>query len=96
MVGLGFGAVGNAVEVGSYWPHEQLRLARDLLERVAPKVTEAPESLFEPSKEGPPGGEGGEPAPAPEAAPPAPKGPAPEAAPAAPKEPAPAPAPAAP
>jgi len=89
MVGLSFGAVGNAVEVGSYWPHEQLRLARDLLERVAPEVTEAPESLFEPSKEGPPAGEGGEPEPAPEAV-----LPAPEAEPAAPKEPAPEPAPA--
>jgi len=97
MVGLSFGVVGNAVEVGSYWPHEQLRLARDLLQRVAPEVTEAPESLFEPSKEGPPGGEGGEApgAPGPEAAPPAPKGPAPEAAPA-PKEPAPEPSPAPP
>ena len=86
MVGLGFAAVGNAVEVGSYWPHEQLRLARDLLERVAPEVTEVPESLFEPSTEGPPEGEEGEApgAPAPEAAPPVP-----EAAPPAPKEPAP-------
>ncbi len=73
MVGLSFGAVGNAVEVGSYWPHEQLRLARDLLERVAPEVTEVPESLFEPSEEGPPGGEGGEAEPAPEAVPPAPE-----------------------
>jgi hypothetical protein len=84
MVGLGFAAVGNAVEVGSYWPHEQLRLARDLLARVAPEVIEAPASLFEPSKEGPPVGEGGEPAPAPETAPPAPaeSGPVPEVAPA--------------
>jgi len=98
MVGLGFAAVGNAVEVGSYWPHEQLRLARDLLQRVAPEVTEAPESLFEPSKEGPPEGEGGKApgpngagAPGPEAAPPVPKEPAPEAAPPAPEEPAPEP-----
>jgi hypothetical protein len=98
IVGLSFGAVGNAVEVGSYWPHEQLRLARDLLQRVAPEVAEAPESLFEPSKEGPPAGAGGEApgAPGPEAAPPAPKEPAPEAAPAAPKEPEPEPAPAPP
>jgi len=51
-VGMVFG--GSTVSIGSYWPHEQLRLARELLARVAPKVVEAPESLFEPTKEGPP------------------------------------------
>jgi hypothetical protein len=91
LVGLSFAAEGAGAHAVSYWPHEQLRLARDLLARVAPEVTRAPESLFEPSIEGPPEGEEGvlapeapegaepgeAPAPAPEEA--APEGEAPAA-----------------
>ncbi len=47
---------GPTVRVGSYWPHDQLRRGRELLERVVPGVTEAPESLFEPPEGGPPAG----------------------------------------
>jgi hypothetical protein len=92
--GLGMVFGGSAISIGSYWPHEQLRLARELLERVAPELTEAPESLFEPPGEGPPAGKGPPPvippepppappenAPAPEPPPP-PEAPGPEAPPA--------------
>ncbi|HUX01908.1 MAG: hypothetical protein WBD63_10115 [Phycisphaerae bacterium] len=58
LVGLSFAAQGSTVSAASYWPHEQLRLARELLVRVAPGLAEVPESLFEPSTEGPPEGEG--------------------------------------
>lgn len=51
--GLAVRFEGPAVRMGSYVPYEQLRRARDLLERVVPQVTEAPESLFEPPDEGP-------------------------------------------
>jgi len=54
VVGLSLHADGPAVHLVSYWPHEQLRLARELLARAAPGITEVPESLFEPPTEGPP------------------------------------------
>jgi len=54
LVGLSLRADGATLRAASYWPHEQLRLARELIERVAPEIAEVPESLFEPSEEGPP------------------------------------------
>ena len=77
---------GGTAVLGSYWPYEQVRLARELLERAAPDLKKAPESLFEPPEEGPP--EGLPPA-AP--APPPPEGTAPAPPAAAPVEPPPAP-----
>jgi hypothetical protein len=98
MVGLSLHAAGSTIRLNSYWPHEQLRLARELLAHAAPELTEAPKSMFEPSTEGPPN-EGGEapksPVPAPPAIPmpsPAPvqlPGTAPAPTPAQPSEPAP-------
>jgi hypothetical protein len=54
IAGLTLTANGPEVRVSSYWPHEQIRLAMDLLKRAAPEIVEAPKSLFEPAKEGPP------------------------------------------
>ncbi len=48
LVGLTLAFEGSAATMASHVPYEQIRLARELLDRVAPKVTQAPESLFEP------------------------------------------------
>lgn len=65
MVGIGLRADGSVARGSSYWPHEQIRLARELLLKAAPELAEAPGSLFEPPAEGPP--KGGTVAPAPKA-----------------------------
>ena len=54
---IGFGVrFGKAeAEVTTYLPHEQIRLARELLSRALPEATDIPESLFKPAPEGPPG-----------------------------------------
>ena len=70
MVGLSLHADGPAIHLNSYWPHEQLRLAQELLARAAPELTEVPKSMFEPSTEGPPQEKGETPQP-PVPAPPA-------------------------
>ena len=54
MAGFGIRAEGASARVTSYWPHEQIRLARELLERVAPEAAEEAGSLFEPPEAGPP------------------------------------------
>jgi len=54
VVGLGIRSEKGEAVVTSWWPHEQLRLARELLNRAAPELTQVPESLFEPTPEGPP------------------------------------------
>jgi hypothetical protein len=54
VVGLGLRADKGQAVVTSWWPHEQLRLARELMNRAAPELTQVPESLFEPTSEGPP------------------------------------------
>jgi hypothetical protein len=75
VAGLAFQADGTTARLASYWPHEQIRMAMDLLKRAAPDVAEMPHTLFEPAPEGPPKppvpGEAGPPKPAPagEAAP---------------------------
>jgi hypothetical protein len=102
VVGIGIRARGPAAELTTYWPHEQIRLARDLMKQAAPEFMEAPESLFEPTPDGPPKAGALAPAPGKGPAVPAPKAgtkapakaPAPEAAPAkVPAKAAPAPAP---
>ena len=80
MVGISLDAAGSTIRLNSYWPHEQLRLARELLARAAPELTEAPKSMFEPSTEGPPQ-EKGEPPQPPVPAPPAVPMPSPAPAP---------------
>jgi len=74
VAGLSLSASGVGVRVGSFWPHEQLRLAKELLDRAAPAISEGTESLFQPTPEGPPKGAGEPPLPAKpeEGAPPAP------------------------
>jgi len=54
LAGLSLRAEGNRVKMESFWPHEQLRLSKELLDRVAPAISEGTESLFAPSIEGPP------------------------------------------
>jgi hypothetical protein len=77
LVGMSLQADGPRFAANTWWPHEQLRLARELIERVMPEVADAPESLFEPTMEGPPAGPAEEPeapAPAPLLPPPPPGG----------------------
>jgi len=57
-VGVGIRFRGTTAELSTYWPHEQIRMARDLIARLAPKAEELPESLFPPEGEGPPKPEG--------------------------------------
>jgi hypothetical protein len=54
IAGLALAASGSTVRMTSYMPHEQIRLAMDLLKRAAPDIAETPKSLFQPSTEGPP------------------------------------------
>jgi len=54
LVGVGVRFRGAKAELSTYWPHEQIRLARELLDRAAPEIAEIPESLFEPQPEAPP------------------------------------------
>ena len=83
LVGIGLRFQGTKVELSTYWPHEQIRLARELLQRAAPEITEIPESLFQPQPEAPPKPGPGAPEPlfGPDTVlpPPAPPPPAPEA-----------------
>jgi len=64
LAGLAFRADGPTARVATYWPHEQIRLAMDLLRHAAPDMAEVPRTLFEPAPEGPPK-TGPPPAPAP-------------------------------
>jgi hypothetical protein len=75
IAGLTLTVSGAEVRAVSYWPHEQIRLAMDLLKRAAPEIAETPKSLFEPAKEGPP--KPGAAAPKPGEKPPADQTPAP-------------------
>ncbi len=52
--GVGVEMTAEGLRIGSWWPHEQIRLARELIDRVAPGLAESPESLFVPPEEGPP------------------------------------------
>ncbi|MCX5674686.1 MAG: hypothetical protein NTX87_06725 [Planctomycetota bacterium] len=54
VAGLAFQADGTTARMASYWPHEQIRMAMDLLKRAAPDMAEMPHTLFEPAPEGPP------------------------------------------
>jgi hypothetical protein len=58
VAGLGVQGEKTSLRIMSYWPHEQIRLARELLNRAAPDMAEIPKSLFEPTPEGPPKPEG--------------------------------------
>jgi hypothetical protein len=107
IAGFALQADGTTARMASYWPHEQIRMAMDLLKRAAPDMAEMPHTLFEPTPEGPPKpavpGEAA-PAPGPSAPPPGPPpaplpgpsapppGPAPAPSPGPPPAPAPAPA----
>ena len=63
VVGIGVRFRGAKAELATYWPHEQIRLARDLLNRAAPEISEIPESLFKPTPEATPEGGAGAPSP---------------------------------
>ncbi|HUU92383.1 MAG TPA: hypothetical protein VM238_14390 [Phycisphaerae bacterium] len=54
LAGIGLRFEGTRIRLSTYWPHEQIRLARELLDRAAPQITEIPESLFQPEPEAPP------------------------------------------
>jgi hypothetical protein len=54
LAGLTLTASGASLRVAAYLPHEQLRLAMDLLKKAAPEIAETPKSLFTPTPEGPP------------------------------------------
>jgi len=64
LAGISIAADGDTARVATYWPHEQIRLVRDLMRRAAPELSDMPESLFEPPAEGPPKAAPGAPAPA--------------------------------
>jgi hypothetical protein len=51
--GLSLTADGTTARLSSWWPHEQIRLAMELLKRAAPDLSEAPSALFEPAAEAP-------------------------------------------
>ncbi|MBE3096863.1 MAG: hypothetical protein IMZ44_06985 [Planctomycetes bacterium] len=97
VAGFALQADGTTARMVSYWPHEQVRLAMDLLKRAAPDMAEMPHTLFEPVLEGPPKppvpGEAA-PAPGPSAPPPGPVRVPPPVPPPATAIPSPAPAPA--
>jgi len=57
-VGVGVRFSGTTASLSTFWPHEQIRLARDLVRRLAPELEEVPESLFPPEEEGPPAPKG--------------------------------------
>ncbi|MFO8014985.1 MAG: hypothetical protein R6X20_16985, partial [Phycisphaerae bacterium] len=71
-VGVGVRFRGTTAQLSTWWPHEQIRLAKDLVGRLAPEVEEVPESLFPPEGEGPPQVQEPPPGEAPEAPPAAP------------------------
>jgi hypothetical protein len=72
LVGIGVRFRRAKAELSTYWPHEQIRLARELIDRAAPEIADIPESLFEPESEAPPANAPGapQPPPAPGATPP--------------------------
>jgi hypothetical protein len=74
---------GSTARVVTFMPHEQIRLALELLKRAAPDLSEMPHTLFEPTGEGPPKAVPQGKTPAPAAVSPA-KPPAPDATPSAP------------
>jgi hypothetical protein len=53
-VGLGLRAEGSSAAVRTWLPYEQIRLTRELVLRAAPELADVPQSLFEPTPEGPP------------------------------------------
>ena len=65
LVGIGVRFRGAKAELSTYWPHEQIRLARELIDRAAPEIADIPESLFEPESEAPPAAAPGPPQPPP-------------------------------
>jgi len=54
LVGIGVRFNGTTARLSTYWPHEQIRRARELIARVAPEAERAPESLFAPDETAPP------------------------------------------
>jgi len=54
LVGIGVRFDGPTARLSTYWPHEQIRRARELIGRVAPEAEKAPESLFAPDEAAPP------------------------------------------
>jgi hypothetical protein len=81
IVGVAVQSDGLTARVVTFVPHEQIRLALEMLKRAAPDISELPHTLFEPTQEGPPQGARlpGKAAPpsTPPAKAPAPKAPAP-------------------
>jgi len=89
IAGVAIQAEGSTARVATFLPHEQIRLAMEMLKRGAPDLSNVPHTLFEPLPEGPPRkavrpGSAAPPAPGPPAAPDA----TPPAAPASPPAPA--------
>ena len=64
VAGIGIQGGSASLQVTTYWPHEQIRLARELLSRAAPDIAESTKSLFEPTPEGPPKPQAEKPGPA--------------------------------
>jgi hypothetical protein len=96
IAGVAVQSDGSTARVVTFMPHEQIKLALEMLKRAAPDISQVPHTLFEPAQEGPPkrAPAPGKAAPQPAAEPPA-KAPAPGAtSPPAPAAAPPAPAPA--
>jgi len=75
VVGIGIRSDGTTARVATFFPHEQIRMALEMLKRGAPEAADVPHSLFEPTPEGPPKGAprgAASPPAAPPATPPAP------------------------
>jgi len=72
VAGVAIRSDGPIARVATFFPHEQIRLAMELLKRSAPDLSQVPHTLFEPTPEGPPKAvPQGKAAPAPAAMPPA-------------------------
>jgi len=56
IVGVAVQSDGLTARVVTFLPHEQIRLALEVLKRAAPDISELPHTLFEPTQEGPPQG----------------------------------------
>jgi hypothetical protein len=54
VAGVVIQAEGSTARVSTFFPHEQIRLALEILNRGAPDLSRVPHTLFEPAPEGPP------------------------------------------
>ena len=54
IAGVAVQSDGSTARVVTFMPHEQIKLALEMLKRAAPDIAAVPHTLFEPAQEGPP------------------------------------------